>query len=155
MSFVKNSLNIFLKSFFLFFGTPYVNGLNLLIWKMHMSPKANGVDNIHDNNLKEFLNKEVKAKKEAQKEQKKAKVTMKQIKDWVFKYATKGKFVNCFLNTFFFSHMVVLVLFHLTSCLHTLVLKLVFIIRCRDDKQKVLEMHNLYLQWHVRGDGYY
>ncbi len=39
-----------------------------------MSPKANGVDNIHDNNLKEFFNKEVKAEKEARKEQKKAKV---------------------------------------------------------------------------------
>jgi hypothetical protein len=56
-----------------------------------MSPKANGLDNIHENNLKECLNKEVKAKKEAQKKQKKAKVAMKQIKDWVLKYAAKGK----------------------------------------------------------------
>jgi len=58
---------------------------------MHVSPKANGLDNIHENNLKECLNKEVKAKKEAQKKQKKAKVAMKQIKDWVLKYVAKGK----------------------------------------------------------------
>jgi hypothetical protein len=32
---------------------------------MHISPKANELDNIHENNLKECLNKEVRAKNEA------------------------------------------------------------------------------------------
>jgi hypothetical protein len=64
-----------------------------------MPPKSNGLDNIHDNNLKECLNKEVKAKKEVRKEQNKAKIVVKQIKDWVIKYAAKGKFINYFLKS--------------------------------------------------------
>jgi hypothetical protein len=38
-----------------------------------MSPKANGLDNIHHNNLKECLNKEVKAKKGSSKRTKEGK----------------------------------------------------------------------------------
>jgi hypothetical protein len=42
-----------------------------------LSPKTNGLDNVHEKNLKEYLNKEIKAEKEVQKEQKKLEATMK------------------------------------------------------------------------------
>jgi hypothetical protein len=44
-----------------------------------MSPKANGLDNIHHNNLKECLNKEVKAKKGGLKRTKVANETNKRL----------------------------------------------------------------------------
>jgi len=50
---------------------------NLLNWKTRLSPKTNGLDNVHEKNLKEYLNKEIKAEKEVQKEQKKLEATMK------------------------------------------------------------------------------
>jgi hypothetical protein len=37
---------------------------NLLNMKTHLSPKANGLDNVHEKNLKEYLNKEIKVEKE-------------------------------------------------------------------------------------------
>jgi hypothetical protein len=46
-----------------------------------LSTKANGLDNIHEKNLEEYLNKEVKVEKEVRKEQKKAKATMKWRED--------------------------------------------------------------------------
>ncbi len=45
----------------------------------------------------------------------------------MFKYVVEGKFINCFLDTIFSFHMDFFVLLHFTLCLHTLVLKVVFI----------------------------
>ncbi len=37
---------------------------NLLNWKTHLSPKVNGLDNVHEKNLKLYQNKEISAIKE-------------------------------------------------------------------------------------------
>jgi len=42
-----------------------------------LSPKANGFDNVHEKNLKEYLNKEIKIEKRCLKRTKKAETTMK------------------------------------------------------------------------------
>jgi hypothetical protein len=42
-----------------------------------LSPKANGLDNVREKNLKEYLNKEVRVEKEIRKKQNKVEATMK------------------------------------------------------------------------------
>jgi hypothetical protein len=46
-----------------------------------LSPKANGLDNVHEKNLKEYLSKEIRVEKEVKKKQKKPKTTMKRRED--------------------------------------------------------------------------
>ncbi len=53
---------------------------NFLNWKTHLSLKANGLDNLSEAFLKVF-DKEVRAKKEAWKEQEKVEATTKQKED--------------------------------------------------------------------------
>jgi hypothetical protein len=64
---------------------------NLLNWKTHLSPKASGLDNVHEKNFKLYQNKEISAIKEVREDQEKVEATMKQKEDQVLKYAAKSK----------------------------------------------------------------
>jgi hypothetical protein len=64
---------------------------NLFNWKTHLSPKANGLDSVHEKNLKLYQNKEIGEIKVVRKDHEKVEATMKRKEDWVFKYVVKGK----------------------------------------------------------------
>ena len=60
---------------------------NLLNFKIHLSPKANGVDSIHEKNLKSSLKKEVISEKVALEENEKSEGILKKHIEWVQKHA--------------------------------------------------------------------
>ena len=64
---------------------------NLLNFKTHLSPKENGVDSIHEKNLKSSLKKEVILEKVSLEEKKKSEGILKKHIEWVQKYARKGE----------------------------------------------------------------